>query len=126
METSTVLVVGASGFLGTEICRLLRAKNLPVKAMVRPATDPAKTEQLTKLGVQVFQGDVRNKGTLIKAVQGVKTVISTVSSMPFSYKPGENDIQLVDEDGMINLIDACKINRGESFHLYFFFQKHKP
>jgi uncharacterized protein YbjT (DUF2867 family) len=108
METSTVLVAGATGFLGNEICRQLRKKNLPVKAMVRTTTDPAKIEQLTKLGVRVVQGDLRNKKTLSQALQGVKTVVATVSSMPFSYKPGENDIQSVDENGMINLIDASK------------------
>jgi uncharacterized protein YbjT (DUF2867 family) len=122
METSTVLVVGASGFLGTEICRLLRAKNMLVKALVRPVTDPTKTELLTELGVQVFQGDILKKETLYPAMQGVKTVISTVSSMPFSYKPGENDIQLVDEDGMINLIDACK-STGVNHFIYTSFSK---
>ena len=35
METSTVMVAGATGFLGKEICQQLRAKNLSVKAMVR-------------------------------------------------------------------------------------------
>ena len=33
MENSTVLVAGAKGFLGNEICRQLRAKKFPVKAM---------------------------------------------------------------------------------------------
>ena len=122
MENSTVLVVGASGFLGKEICQQLRAKNIPVKAIVRATTDPAKTEQLTKLGVKVFQGDVLNKETLYTAMQGVKTVISTVSSMPFSYKPGENDIQRVDEDGMINLIDASKSTEVNHF-IYTSFSK---
>lgn len=108
MQTSTILVAGATGLLGNEICRQLRAKNLPVKAMVRTTTDPVKIEQLTKLGVQVVQGDLRNKETFSKALQGVTAVITTISAMPFSYKPGENDIQLVDENGTINLIDASK------------------
>lgn len=59
MKTSTVLVAGATGLTGSEICRLLSAKNLTVKAMVRTTTDPVKTEQLTKSGVQVIQGDLR-------------------------------------------------------------------
>ena len=117
METSTVLIAGATGFLGNEICRQLRAKNLPVKAMVRATTDPVKIEQLTKLGVQLVQGDLRNKATLFKVLQGVTTVIATVSSMPFSYKPGENDIQQVDKDGMINLIDASK-SAGVNHFIY--------
>jgi uncharacterized protein YbjT (DUF2867 family) len=108
MQTSTILVAGATGLLGNEICRQLRAKNLPVKAMVRTTTDPVKIEHLTKLGVQVVQGDLQNKESLSQMLQGVTTVITTVSAMPFSYKPGENDIQLVDENGTINLIDASK------------------
>jgi uncharacterized protein YbjT (DUF2867 family) len=117
METSTILVVGASGFLGNEICRQLRSKDLPVKAMVRTTTDPVKTEPLTQLGAQVVLGDFRKKETFYPALKGVKTVITTVSSMPFSYKPGENDIQLVDEDGMINLIDASK-SAGVNHFIY--------
>lgn len=96
MKNSTILVAGATGLLGNEICRLLRAKQLSVKAIVRSTSDPLKTEQLTKLGVQLVQGDLRKKETLVQALQGVKTVITSVSSMPFSYKPGENDIQSVD------------------------------
>jgi uncharacterized protein YbjT (DUF2867 family) len=108
METSTVLVAGATGFLGNEICRQLRGMNFPVKAMVRATSDPAKAGQLRKFGFEVVQGDLLNKESICKVLQGVETVITTVSSMPFSYKPGENDIQLVDENGIMNLIDASK------------------
>jgi uncharacterized protein YbjT (DUF2867 family) len=59
MKTSTVLFTAVTGLTGSEICRLLSAKNLTVKAMVRTTTDPVKTEQLTKSGVQVIQGDLR-------------------------------------------------------------------
>jgi uncharacterized protein YbjT (DUF2867 family) len=108
MKTSTVLVAGATGLTGSEICRLLSEKDFSVKAMVRTTTDPFKTEKLTQLGVHVVQGDLREKETLTQALQGVTTVITSVSSIPFSYQPGENDIQKVDVDGMINLIDAAK------------------
>ena len=122
METSAVLVAGATGLLGNEICRLLRAKNLPVKAMVRITTEQVKTGQLSKLGVKVVQADLLDKVSLLQALQGVKTVISTVSSMPFSYKPGENDIQSVDEDGVINLIDASK-SAGVNHFIYTSFSR---
>jgi uncharacterized protein YbjT (DUF2867 family) len=115
METSTVLVAGASGLLGAEICRQLSARNLPVKAIVRSTADPVKTDPLFKLGVELVQGDLLNKESLSHALKGVATVIATVSSMPFSYKPGENDIQRVDEDGMINLIEASKSARVNHF-----------
>jgi len=122
MGTTSVLVAGATGFLGNEICRLLRAKNLSVKAMVRKSTDPVKTGELSKIGVQLVQGDITEKESISQALQGVKTVITSVSSMPFSYQPGENDIQSVDENGVINLIDASK-SAGVNHFIYTSFSK---
>ena len=122
METTSVLVAGATGLLGNEICRQLSTKNLQVKALVRSATDPVKIGQLTKLGVQIVQGDLQNIESLLLALRGVKTFISTVSSMPFSYQPGENDVQSVDENGVINLIDASK-SAGVNHFIYTSFSK---
>jgi uncharacterized protein YbjT (DUF2867 family) len=122
METSTVLVAGATGLLGNEICRQLRGGNFSVKALVRTSTDPVKIEQLTKLDVQVVQGDLRNKETLSPVLQGVKAVISTVSCMPFSYLPEENNIQKVDLEGVINLIDSAKA-AGVQHFLYTSFSR---
>jgi uncharacterized protein YbjT (DUF2867 family) len=122
MKTTTVFVAGATGFLGNEICLQLRAINVPVKAMVRTTSDPVKIDQLTNLGVHVIEGDLRDKEALNRVLQGVTTVISTVSSMPFSYKPGENDIQSVDENGLINLIDAAK-SVGVNHFIYTSFSK---
>jgi len=122
MEASSVLVAGATGLVGSEICRILRAQNLHVKSIVRTSSSPGKTEELTELGVQFVQGSLADKESLLLALQGVKTVISTVSSMPFSYNPGENDIQSVDENGVINLIDASKA-AGVNHFIYTSFSK---
>ena len=43
-------VVGATGFLGGEICRRLLAQGKPVRALVRQTADPAKLENLKQLG----------------------------------------------------------------------------
>ena len=102
------LVVGATGMVGGEICRLLAAKGYPVKGLVRRTSDPAKVEALKKLGVQIVIGDLRERLSLEAACQGVTAVILTVSSMPLSYKPGENDIHTVDTEGSINLITAAQ------------------
>ena len=103
-----ILVVGSTGMVGSEICRLLAEKGKPVMAMVRATTDPAKVERLKSLGVNLVTGDLRDPASLMAACQGVDTVISTVSAMPFSYQPGVNDIQKIDLDGMKSLIDAAK------------------
>jgi uncharacterized protein YbjT (DUF2867 family) len=102
------LIIGATGMVGSEICRLLSKENLPVRAMVRETSDPVKVNNLKELGVEIVRGDLRKSSTFKSALQGVTSVITTVSSMPFAYVPEENDIVLVDRNGMIGLIDEAK------------------
>jgi uncharacterized protein YbjT (DUF2867 family) len=103
-----ILVIGSTGKLGNEICHLLKEKNIPARAMIRKTTPDEKRNELTKLGLQLVEGDLCDNSNFAEVLQGVTTVITTVSSMPFAYAPGENDIAKVDEEGMINLIDAAK------------------
>jgi len=117
-----ILVIGSTGMVGNEVCRLLSSKNIPVRAMVRSTSDPAKLNKLKSLGVQLLNGDILDKSTFPKILEEVTTVITTVSSMPFSYVPGENDILKVDEQGMINLIDAAK-KAGVKHFIYTSFSK---
>jgi uncharacterized protein YbjT (DUF2867 family) len=112
---STILVVGATGLLGSAICQRLTAAGKSVRALVRESSDPVKVSKLQSLGVEIVQGDVRDRASLDKACQGITAVISTVSSMPFSYQPGMNDIQSTDLDGVANLIEAAQANRVSHF-----------
>lgn len=101
------LVVGATGMLGGEICRQLVAAGKPTRALVRSTSDPGKVQALRDLGAEVVEGDVRDRASLDAACAGATAVISTVSSMPFSYQPGENDVEQVDLNGVKALIDAA-------------------
>src|SRR4030043_1040751 len=103
------LIVGATGMLGSEVCRLLRKENQSVRAMVRETSDPVKVNNLRELGVEIVRGDLRRSSTFKPVLQGVTTIITTASSMPFSYVAGENDPLLVDRNGMISLIDESRL-----------------
>lgn len=109
------LIIGATGMVGSEICHLLTANGKPVRAMVRETSDEAKIKKLKERGVQIVQGDLRDSSTFEPALQGVTAVITTISSMPFSYVKGENDIEKVDLEGMKNLIDTAKTAGVERF-----------
>ena len=102
------LVVGATGMVGTEICRLLAAAGKPVKALVRPTADPAKVEKLASLGAAVVRGDLRDRASLKAACVKVDAVVTTASAMPFAYKPEENTPQTTDADGCLALIAAAR------------------
>jgi uncharacterized protein YbjT (DUF2867 family) len=103
-----VLVVGATGLLGGEVCRRLATSGTSVRALVRPTSDPAKVMALRDLGVQVVQGDLRDWASAADACLGVTSVITTVSAMPMAYEPNVNDIETTDRQGMLHLVDAAQ------------------
>ncbi len=104
-NSSTVLVAGATGFLGCEICRQLSEKNIKVKGLVRTTSDANKVTQLKELGVEIVEGDLKDKPSLENALHGVSAIISTVSST-LSRQEGDS-IQTVDDEGQNNLIAAA-------------------
>ena len=112
------LVVGATGLLGSEICELLAAESNPVRAIVRPTSDQTKVERLRALGVEIVQGDLKDRSSLDAACRGVTAVISTASST-LSRQQGDT-IQSVDRDGQLSLIDAAKAAAVGRFMLVSF------
>ena len=110
-----ILVVGATGMVGGEVCRRLAAREIPARALVRATSDPAKVEALRTLGLKVVEGDVRDTASLAEACRGVSAVIDTVSSMPFAYQPGVNNIATTDLEGALHLIDAARASGVEHF-----------
>ncbi len=102
-----ILVVGATGLVGGQVCSRLAASGVSARAMVRATSSPEKVDGLRAQGLGVVEADLRDPASLGAACAGVDSVICTVSSMPFSYEPGVNDIQTTDLDGVKNLIDAA-------------------
>jgi len=110
-----LLVAGSTGMVGMEICHLLASKGMPFRAMVRETSEPAKVQRLKDLGAKIITGSLCDPESLRAACQGASAVICTVSSMPFCYQPGVNDIQSVDLEGVNNLIDAAKTTGVKQF-----------
>jgi NADH dehydrogenase len=102
------LIVGATGMVGMEVCRLLASAGKPVMAMVRGSSDPAKVEKLKALGAQVMLGDLRDAASLRAACRGMESLIATASSMPFAYNPADNTPGSTDEAGYLSLIAAAR------------------
>lgn len=99
------LVVGATGFLGSKICKELAAQGRPVTAMTRSGDD-AKAAALSAAGVELVEGDLKDPASLERACQGKTAVISTASAS-LSRQAGD-DIDSVDLHGQRSLIDAAK------------------
>ena len=67
----TVLITGASGFVGSAVLRRLLADGAAVRALVRPASD---RRNLDGLDVEVVTGDLGDRGSLARAVRGCEAL----------------------------------------------------
>jgi uncharacterized protein YbjT (DUF2867 family) len=73
-----ILVVGATGQLGSRVVHRLRAQGEAVRAMVR---DPAATADLTASGAELVVADLGRPGTLDGALAGVDAVVATANAI---------------------------------------------
>jgi NADH dehydrogenase len=72
----TVLVTGATGFIGPHVVHALRAEETPVRTLVR---DPARASRLAVWGAEIVRGDVTDPASLRAACEGVDTVVHLVA-----------------------------------------------
>jgi uncharacterized protein YbjT (DUF2867 family) len=101
-----ILVVGATGLLGSRICERLRAEGQPVRALVRRTSNPEKVNAVRSFGCELATGDLKDPAQIRTACQGISAVISTASST-LSRQPGDS-IESVDLQGQLALVNAAK------------------
>jgi uncharacterized protein YbjT (DUF2867 family) len=99
-----ILVAGATGLLGSEICRLLCGSQHSVRGIVRPGSP--REDSLHGYGVETIPGDLRDVRSLEAACRGVSTVISAVSGASRRL-PGDS-VKSVDREGQRALVDAAR------------------
>ena len=96
-----ILVVGATGMLGSEIVRRLLAQGRDVRILVRPGSD---FSALLDAGAKPVYGDLKEPPTLMAAVEGVEAVITTANS---ARRGPPDTVEAVDLQGNRTLIDAA-------------------
>lgn len=95
------LVTGGGGFLGGAVVRRLRARGDRVTVLGR-SEYPA----LVELGVRVLRGDVRDRTTLARAVEGADVVFHVAAKTGIVGDPRE--FWSVNVDGTRHVIEACR------------------
>jgi nucleoside-diphosphate-sugar epimerase len=98
------LVTGATGFIGGEVTRQLRAAGHPVVTIAR---DPARAGNLARLGVEIHRGDITDASTLAAPMAGVDGVFHIAAW----YEIGARDRSMawrINVDGTRNVLEAMK------------------
>jgi uncharacterized protein YbjT (DUF2867 family) len=107
------LVVGATGMLGTEICRRLAAAGRSFRAMVRRTSDPAKKDVLKQLGPEVVEADLKDRASLDRACHGATAVITTPTAI--SSRQEGDTFETVDLQGQMSLVNAASAAKVEHY-----------
>jgi uncharacterized protein YbjT (DUF2867 family) len=101
-----ILVVGATGDLGSRVARRLRAEGQPVRCLVRAGTNDA---ALREMGAEVVRGDLTAPASLGAACEGIDTVIATATAISRRLSGARSSsIGEVDEKGMLSLVAAAE------------------
>lgn len=99
-----ILVVGATGQLGTAVIDRLRGAGQRVRALVRPASPRAFESD----GVELAFGDLREPESLVAACQGIATVVATANAV---VPQNTGSFDEVEGTGYDNLLDACNAQK---------------
>jgi len=97
-----ILIVGASGRLGSVVAERLLAQGKEVRVMTRT---PLNLAHLKRQGAEVVRGDLRDPASLLHACQGVEQVLTAAHALDGK---GDNNPHTVDDMGNRQLIDAAK------------------
>ncbi|NUM47144.1 MAG: SDR family oxidoreductase [Anaerolineales bacterium] len=104
-----ILVVGATGQLGTAVIRRLMVKQLPVRAFVRQASH---YQHLQDAGVELAFGDLCDPVSIERACQGVEVVIATANT---TIPQGKYNFAAIEDQGYQHLIAACQRHGVKQF-----------
>jgi nucleoside-diphosphate-sugar epimerase len=97
----TVLVTGATGFVGSHVAEVLTRRGDRVRALARSGAD---TKFLEQLGVEVVRGDLTDTDALQTAVNGVDVVVHCAAKVG-DWGPVD-EYRKVNVEGLRALFDA--------------------
>ncbi|MCH7517556.1 MAG: NAD-dependent epimerase/dehydratase family protein [Candidatus Dadabacteria bacterium] len=97
-----ILVTGATGFLGSNLCERLVKQGNSVRALVR---NPKKTKLLKTIGIEIAKGDLRDFHSLKKAIKGIDIVYNIAAAWRDNLR--KEELFGTNVDGTRNILEAA-------------------
>lgn len=104
-EKGSVVVTGASGFLGGKLCHALVEQGAyHVKAFVRPSSS---LEELPSTGLELVYGDITDSSSLLQAFRGCSAIFHC-GAFVTPWTPNPSKLFTVNVDGLKNVVNAVR------------------
>ena len=111
-SNSTIVIFGASGFLGRYIVSILSKDDCLIKVFVRKPDEAKHLTLMGKIGqVEVHQGNITDKGSVKKVIYGANKVINLVGILEEKSQQKFDSLHI---DGASNIAEACLKHKIES------------
>lgn len=98
-----VFVTGATGFVGYHVARVMRAKGLDVRALIREGADAG---CLTDLGIETVKGDVRDYDSVWKGMKGCEQVYHIAADYRL-WVPDPDTMYATNVRGTTNVMESA-------------------
>ncbi len=118
MKKKNYLVTGGTGFIGSNICKLLINKNNNVKIFDNNSRGSLKKIKYLKNKIKFIKGDIRNKKLLDKAAKNTDAVIhlAYVNGTKYFYSKPVLVLDIAIK-GILNVIEVCIKNNIKELYL---------
>lgn len=97
-------ITGATGFIGGCLARELVKRGHQVNALVR---NPAKATDLRALGIDIYQGDITDRGSIVGAMRGVDGVFHVAGWYKVGAK-NKSEAAAINIDGTRNVLEIMR------------------
>jgi 2-alkyl-3-oxoalkanoate reductase len=105
----SVLVTGASGFIGTHLIRRLLADDVGVRVLVRPNSPHG--GRLHSLDIDIHQGDLSDPDVICRAMDGIRTVYHAGATLSNDWAEHER----INVQGTRHMLEAAVAHDVERF-----------
>ena len=105
----TILVIGASGFVGKHLTKALLAEGYAIRCLAR---NPARLQDLAAAGCEIVQGDIADLASVERAMESVQAVYISIHTLSPQQTSGARPRFMdVEKTGLQNVVTACR-SRG--------------
>ena len=99
-----VLVTGATGFIGSNLARMLWQDGYQVRALIRPGSN---TKAIDDAEIELVQGDILDRKSVIRAVDGCQALFHCAAAYTF-WSPHPEMVYRTNVLGTTIVLDAAR------------------